>query len=466
MKRPLRLLAGLVVLLALFSVLAVAGTAQAQAQEEKPNFVVIMADDLGYADLSCYGNTDFDTPNLDQMAAEGMRFTDFHSSGPVCSPTRAGLMTGRYQQRAGVDGVIYASPQQNRHHGLFPEEVTFPELLRDGGGYATAMTGKWHLGYEPRFNPVNHGFEYFRGYVSGNVCYQSHFDRMGILDWWKGAEIANEPGYSTHLITQHALEFLKAQKGSDKPFCLYVAHEAPHSPWQGPEDPAIRAEGRANDDIQRAYREMVQEMDKGVGKILAELKASGLDRNTVVFFFSDNGGTPTREGANAPLNGFKGSLWEGGHRVPMIAWWPGKIPAGVDNESLSITLDIMPTLLDLAGVEAPEGHHLDGQSLAPLLLKGETFQDRRLFWGYGERAAMRHGPWKLVMNFDAEGKNEKKAKKNGKNRVPATALFNLADDLSEQHDLAAQYAERTAAMSESITAWREDVKTGATAQPE
>ena len=163
---------------------------------EKPNMILIMADDLGYGDLSCYGNEAYKTPRLDQMAAEGLRFTDFHSSGPVCSPTRAGLLTGRYQQRSGIPGVINASFKENRHHGLHASEITFPELIQDAG-YQTAMFGKWHLGYRERFNPMHHGFQTFRGYVSGNIDYHSHIDRMGVFDWWNGTHLEDEKGYST-----------------------------------------------------------------------------------------------------------------------------------------------------------------------------------------------------------------------------------------------------------------------------
>jgi arylsulfatase A-like enzyme len=213
------------------------GIACSEEPGRPPNIVLVLADDMGYGDASCYGNEAFRTPCLDALAAKGMRFLDFHSSGPVCSPTRAGLLTGRYQQRAGIPGVIYADPKQNRHHGLQVEEITFAELLQKAG-YATAVCGKWHLGYQKQYNPVHHGFGRFRGYVSGNVDYISHYDRMEIYDWWDGLELVEEEGYSTHLITEHAVRFIEENRR--RPFCLYVAHEAPHSPWQGPPDPPIR----------------------------------------------------------------------------------------------------------------------------------------------------------------------------------------------------------------------------------
>ena len=218
--------------------LLVAVMATAAAETSKPNFIIIMADDMGYGDAGCYGG-EIPTPNLDRMAKEGMRFTDFHSSGNVCSPTRAGLMTGRYQQRAGIPGVINADPKVGaHHHGLHPEkEITFSKLLKQAG-YATAICGKWHLGYTKNFNPVHHGFDRFNGFVSGNIDFHSHYDRMGVFDWWDGLELRKEEGYSTHLITKQALDFI--EKSKDGPFCLYVAHEAVHAPWQGPNDPPER----------------------------------------------------------------------------------------------------------------------------------------------------------------------------------------------------------------------------------
>ncbi|CAN0487019.1 unnamed protein product, partial [Laminaria digitata] len=205
-------------------------------QNTQPNFIIIMADDLGYGDISPFDGW-IHTPHLDQLAEEGMRFTDFYASGPVCSPTRAGLLTGRYQQRAGIPGVVYAAPDRNRNHGLQPGEWTFAEALREAG-YATGMFGKWHLGYETKYNPIHHGFDEFRGYVSGNVDYFGHVDQAGFYDWWSQDKLINEPGYVTHLITQHALRFI--EKNKDTPFVLYLPHEAPHYPFQGPDDEPFR----------------------------------------------------------------------------------------------------------------------------------------------------------------------------------------------------------------------------------
>ena len=418
-----------------------------------PNFVVIMADDLGYADISCYGDAGYETPHLDRLASEGLRFTDFHSNGAVCSPTRAALLTGRYQQRSGVDGVIYADPQQNRHHGLLPVEVTFADLLRESG-YRTGVFGKWHLGYNRRFNPVQNGFDTFAGYVSGNVCYQSHLDRMGIADWWHNGDLAAEDGYSTHLVTQHALEFIEQHQSES--FCVYVAHECVHSPYQGPGDPPVRKLGKVGDirsvarkDIRNAYAEMMIEMDRGIGEIVAKLKELQLERQTLVLFFSDNGAN--QNGRNTPWRGFKGSLWEGGHRVPCIAWQPKTVPVGTTNVP-TMTIDIMPTLLDFAGATIPGGHELDGVSLVSVLTENAALPPRNLYWKYNDKWAVRAHPWKLL------------AGEGGKNGKPSQ-LFNLDDDRHEAKDLAAQHPELVRELTERYHAWQAEISLTATKQP-
>lgn len=369
------------------------------AQPGPPNILLILADDLGYGDLSVYGGW-IQTPQLERLAREGVRLTDFHASAPICSPTRAGLLTGRYQQRAGIPGVVYADPQNPvHHHGLQPGEITFPKLLRERG-YATALMGKWHLGYLPRYHPARHGFDFFRGYLSGNVDYFSKVDQAGSYDWWHDEQAVQEEGYVTHLITAHALEFI--EKHRDRPFCLYVAHEAPHYPYQGPQDRAFRSVGSsqvrqdlAPEQIRRAYRSMVVEMDRGIGQILDRLAELGLQERTFVFFFSDNGAT--RQGSNGLLRGYKGQLWEGGHRVPALARFPGQLPADGVCSQLAISLDLMPTILALARVEPPEGHRLDGINLLPFLRGEEPARERTLFWEFRGRA-MRQGPWKLLLD--------------------------------------------------------------------
>ena len=440
--------------------------------DDRPNFVIIMVDDMGYGDAGCYGGTEFPTPNIDRLSAEGIRFTDFHSNGCVCSPTRAALLTGRYQQRAGVDEVIFAAFNRNRHHGLQRQETTFAELLSEAG-YATAITGKWHLGYKEQYNPIHQGFDRFVGYVSGNVDFHSHIDGSGVFDWWHQNEHHHETGYTTHLITRHACDFIKAQS-SDKPFCLYIAHEAPHDPYQGPGDKPVRKEGQSKvlwnhrepQHAKRAYREMMIEMDKGVGEVLATLKRTEQDENTLVLFFSDNGATGP--GSTGGLRGRKGSLWEGGHRVPGIARWPNRIKAGSVTHQLAMTLDIMPTLLDLASVTAPPGLILDGQSLAAVLLNGDTIDNRRLFWKYGDAVCMRDGHWKLIIN----GGDGRRQNPNKRQQRPAEAsndrrlaLFDLAKDPTEAHNLASEHPQRVTRMQNDIPFWELAVGVNATQQP-
>ena len=286
-------------------------------KDEKPNFIIIMADDLGYGDVGCYGSSKILTPNIDGLAKGGMRFTDYHSNGAVCSPTRAALLTGRYQQRCGINGVVTAA--RHRETGLALSEVTFAEVLK-GAGYTTGLFGKWHVGYPVEFNPMKQGFDEFAGFVSGNVDYQSHIDQEGYFDWWKGEKLEDEKGYTTDLITKHGERFIEKHKGES--FCLYLAHEAPHYPYQGPGDGPERAVGNRNafpgrKDRAAAYVEMVEAMDAGIGRIVAKVKAMGIERKTLIFFCSDNG--PATHGDSGGLRGKKGSLWEGGHRVPGIA---------------------------------------------------------------------------------------------------------------------------------------------------
>lgn len=433
------------------AILAIVGLLAANTingEEPRPNFVVVMADDLGYGDLSCYEGW-IKTPALERLATRAVKLTDFHSSGNVCSPTRAGLLTGRYQQRAGIPGVIFADPSRPQHdHGLQPEEVTFAEMLQ-ADGYATGMSGKWHLGYTKNYNPVRQGFDQFVGYVSGNVDYFSHVDQAGNYDWWHQDEHAVEEGYSTHLITEHSVKFIR--ENADKPFCLYVAHEAPHYPYQGPDDKAEREVGGAfknqgaTHDIEQAYREMVVEMDRGVGEILDVLEELELSDRTIVFFFSDNGAN--QRGSNKPLRGNKGSNWEGGHRVPCLISWPGQLPEGELCDQLSISLDIMPTLLSAAGVEAPTNRKLDGMDLLPILRGDRVEEQRKLYWN-GQ--AMRHGDWKLI---------------NAGRGGDGFQLFDLSADIGEKSNVSQEHPERFEEMKRDLAAWKRDVEATATAQP-
>ena len=317
------------------------GTACGPTSDQRPNFVVILADDLGYADIGVYGSDRNHTPHLDGMAAEGLRFTDFHSNGPMCTPTRAALLTGRYPHRFGQQFESALSGIDDYDIGLPLDAVTIAEVL-GGEGYATGMYGKWHLGYHPPFMPADQGFDDFRGLGSGDGDHHSHIDRSGRPDWWHNSELEMEPGYTVDLIARHSVDFIKRHQ--EQPFFLYVAHLAIHFPWQGPDDPGYRVEGGNyhnltklgqldGTDVSPKVNEMVEAVDGSVGAILEALREHGLESQTLVIFTSDNGGYLTYQGGyhniseNGPLRGQKGDVYEGGHRVPAIAWWAGPNPA-------------------------------------------------------------------------------------------------------------------------------------------
>ena len=412
----------------------------------QPNIVVILADDMGYGDISAYDGW-IETPNLDRMASKGARFVDFHSNGAVCSPTRAALVTGKYQQRVGIPSVVLAREDAPTHRdGIREQHTTFGELMR-AAGYRTAIFGKWHLGYYVENNPVRHGFDEFRGYISGNVDFFSHVDQVGRLDWWNGDQIEDEDGYTTKLITEHALDFL--DRSHERPLCLYIAHEAPHYPYQGPNDKAERVVGQnANSshgsraDKKNAYREMVVEMDKGIGQILQRMETLGIAEDTFVFFFSDNGATQL--GSCGPLRGNKGSVWEGGHRVPAMAYWPGQIKPMVVR-STAMGMDLVPTMLKLATDRVPDAHGLDGSDLSDLLRHGKSLPPRDLFWDIGKKgSAIRRKDWKLIRTVAKSG-----AVKN--------SLFDLNSDLGERSDVAAQHPEVVMRLDAALTQWRKDV---------
>ncbi len=409
-------------------------------KQRRPNIVLIMADDLGYGGIGCYGNKRIQTPHLDELAKGGLLFTDFHSNGSVCTPTRAALLTGRYQQRAGLEGVIYVKGE-TREVGLNPSEITIAKMLQQAG-YATGIIGKWHLGYQPQFNPVHFGFDEFRGYVSGNIDFHSHYDNAGIFDWWHNLDTIHEEGYVTDLITKHSLDFI--EKNQDEPFFLYVPHEAPHVPFQGRTDTAYRFPGRAFTyygpvrDRDRAYKDMVEAMDEGVGAIVHKIRDLDLEENTMIVFISDNGGETF--GHNGVLSGSKISLMEGGHRVPAIVYWKNKIRPGKSDATV-MSFDWMPTFLNLASAQnlAHKNPILDGFDLSQHLLKGTPVRSRHLFWRYRHQRAVRKDQYKLfVSDHD-------------------TLLFDLENDLEELHDLSPSDPERAHALANTLLEWEHEM---------
>lgn len=418
--------------------------------DKEPNIILIMADDLGYGELSCYGSKWVQTPNIDLLAEQGVRFTDYHSNGPVCSPTRAALMTGKYQQRTGVEGVITAAT--HRDVGLSLDEITIAEELKKLG-YSCGMFGKWHLGYPKSFNPVFQGFDRFVGFVSGNIDYHSHIDQEGYLDWWNDTIISNEPGYTTDLITKYGVEFIRNNnpQKTGKPFFLYLPQEAPHYPIQGRNDGPVRIEGSnkyirqvAKDSVQIIYTQMIEIMDESVGDIVKTLAEEGLEDNTIVIFCSDNGAAGAR-GDNGILRDSKGSVYEGGHRVPGMIRYPGKIKPGTVCNTPVIGMDFLPTLLDFAGGK-PSGKNIDGISIKSLLVNGTELPERDLFWSFGNKNAVRSGNWKLV--------------KIGQNGASEVELFNLETDLSEKNNVSGQEPERTKNMLQKLEAWGKEVREG------
>jgi arylsulfatase A-like enzyme len=386
----------------------------------RPNIVLIMADDLGYGDVGCYGATKAKTPNIDALANSGVRLTDFHSNGPMCTPTRAALMTGRYQQRcAWVDdeelSPVYREQRkenlkQRWAWGISLNEQTLPRLLQHSG-YRTGLFGKWHLGYDVKFHPMNFGFDEFRGYIGGAVDYHTHVATHGSkeVDWWQDKRIENEEGYTTDLLTKYAVHFI--EKNKNHPFYLYLAHEAVHTPLQG-RDPGKKLSPKDT------YKEMIEVLDESVGAVIDTLRKNDLDKNTLVIFCSDNGPIGVGATDNASLKGSKGSMFEGGHRVPFIARWPGVIPAGQTNDQAVMSMDLLPTFVKLADTTAPEGHQIDGMDIMPVLKDSSKQTERVLHWLFGGDWAVRQGPWKLI----------------GKSDRPLT-LVNLEADIEEKHNV-------------------------------
>lgn len=409
-----------------------------QDQESSPNIILIMADDLGYGDIGCYGNKNIQTPALDKIAREGMKFISYYSNGPVCTPTRASLMTGNYPQRAGLEGVIYAAKAKRYDGGISAEEKTIAELFKNNG-YTTGIFGKWHLGYKPEHNPIRHGFDEFYGYVSGNVDYISHRDGIGSYDWWHNQDTIYEEGYVTDLITNRAIAFMERNK--DQPFLLYLPHEAPHFPYQNRTDEADRLPGKdfkawgSRPDKENAYKEMVEIMDENIRRVFEKLGELGLEKNTFVFFCSDNGALEL--GNNGELKGFKGSLWEGGIRVPALAWYPEQISQGTISDAIIMSMDVMPTLLSVAGIKTDI--QCDGKDFSEVLFTNEEMQERPLFWRYRNQWAVREGKWKYLKTNNKE------------------YLFDLKNDISETTNLREEYPEIMVNLKSHLDEWQDEM---------
>jgi arylsulfatase A-like enzyme len=365
----------------------------------RPNIVFIMADDLGYADLSCCGRRDFSTPNIDRIAERGIRFTQAYANSAVCSATRLALITGRYQYRLplGLEEPLAGKTDV----GLPPEHPTLPSLLRDAG-YATALVGKWHLGMPPKFGPLKSGYDQFWGIRTGAIDYYSHRNARGEDDLWDGDVAVHQSGYLTDLLGDRAVETIERFAADRRPFLLSLHFTAPHWPWEAPGDQSeserlLGSRLRHYDGGTLAtYARMVQAMDRQVGRVLQALDVNGLSGNTVVVFTSDNGGE--RFSDTWPFTGVKTELLEGGLRVPALMCWPDRIRAGQTSEQVTITMDWLPTLLEAAETEPDAAYSPDGISLLPVLTGRLAAASRRLFWRYKTNAqrAARDGDFKYL----------------------------------------------------------------------
>jgi len=412
----------------------------ADAPASKPNILVILADDLGYADVGFNGCKDIPTPNLDTLAKSGLRCTSGYVTHPFCSPSRAGLLTGRYQQRFGHENNPAWLPESTVA-GLPVSQTTLPQVLKSAG-YVTGCVGKWHLGAHPQYHPNRRGFDEYFGLlggghvylpgVKGSVEYQIPMDRSG----------KSEP-LTEHLTTVLAREgssFITRHK--NQPWFLYLAFNAPHTPLQVT-DPLMERVKHITDETRRGYAGLVVGLDDAVGVVMNALKESGQVENTPVFFFSDNGGpVSVTHSDNTPLRGAKGDVFEGGIRVPFVVSWPGRVPQGKDYAQPVISLDVVATAVALTGASVPVGHTLEGTNILPYLTGRQTGAPHdRLFWrsGGGAKFAVREGNWKLVGGQDGK-----------------TQLFNLAADVGESKDLAAARPEVLTRLSHAYADWNKD----------
>jgi arylsulfatase A-like enzyme len=420
-------------------VLLFAGAVFAQSFTQparKPNFIFILVDDMGYADLSSFGSKDIRTPNIDRLAKEGVKLTQMYSNGPVCTPTRAAFITGRYQQRVGLEWAINAT---EKDPGLPVEEGSLARMLKNNG-YATALIGKWHLGSKPEFLPARHGFDEFLGITGGNADMYSHRNLPGENVLYEGEKPTEVAGYLTEHLERRSVDFIQRHK--DKPFFLYLAFNAVHWPFQRANRPdMIRTRETWFDGTRADYIEMMQSLDRGVGQVLDTLDRLGLAKDTLVVFTSDNGGE--RLSDMGPYFNTKGTLWEGGIHVPGLARWPAALPKGKVSNQVAITMDWTATILAAAGVQ-PE-RQLDGVNLLPILQGKQAAQDRTLCWridraGFRQQA-IRSGKWKLVTQPTSVDR----------------LLFDLERDPGERRNLFYEHQDKAKELQARLAAWDKEM---------
>ncbi len=449
-------------------------------EARKPNILIIVSDDQGYADVGFHGCRDIPTPNLDSLAHNGVRFSNGYVSCPYCSPTRAGLVTGRYQQRFGHE--FNPGKTEAKNVGLPLSETTIADRLKSAG-YATGIVGKWHLGSAPRFHPQRRGFDEFFGFLGGGHPY---FPGQG-APIYRGTEVVTEDRYLTDAFAREAVSFVDRHKRV--PFLLYLAFNAVHTPMHASDD-RLRRFASITDEPRRKYAAMLTALDEGVGKVLDSLRLAGLERDTLIVFISDNGG-PTMPGTtinasrNDPLRGSKRTTLEGGIRVPFVLTWKGTLPQDVVYNLPVIQLDILPTVLAAAGVRAEPEWKLDGVNLLPFI-KGQTSDAPHdaLYWRLGEQSAVRRGDWKLVRydrtvddpnarartkatadassragnRTEADDDEKTRAKAQAEVKVTQPRLYNLAHDPGEKQDLATAHPEKVAELQSLWDSWAAQLK--------
>jgi arylsulfatase A-like enzyme len=394
---------------------------------DKPNILIILVDDLGYGDLSCYGANDLKSPNIDSLMADGMRFDSFYANCPVCSPTRAALLSGTYPDLVGVPGVIRTHPENN--WGWLSQKATLLPRTFKAAGYHTSLIGKWHLGLEEPNTPNGRGFDYFKGFLCDMIDdYYTH-RRHGINYFRENRREIDPPGHATDLFSQWAIDTLGERKGKPDPFFMYLAYNAPHTPIQPPRDwlEKVKAREPGISDRRAKLVALIEHMDYGIGRVIDALKKNGQYKNTLTIFSSDNGGQVSVGGTNGNHRGGKQDMYEGGLKVPTCAVWPGKIQAGTRSNLVGITMDLYPTACAAAGASVPS--HVRGKSLLPTMLGQAQKFDRDLIFVRREGGlryngqdyhAFRRGDWKLVHNSPFE----------------PYELYNLKTDPLEQNDLA------------------------------
>jgi len=402
---------------------------------QKPNIVYIMADDLGYADLSCYGRKEYQTPHLDQLAAQGIKFTNAYATTPVCTPTRVAFMTGRYPARLNVG--LYEPIAEGRKDSLVGLSSATPSVatLMKKAGYETMLIGKWHLGYRPQFSPTANGFDYFFGFHAGASDYVTHKNQGGLDDLFENDKPVRQSGYLTDIFAQKAVERIKAKH--PKPFFLALMFNAPHWPWEARGDPAYTDNSWTKGGSKETYAKMMQSLDDGVGLVLEALVDAGLSKNTVVIFTSDNGGE--RFSDNSPYKGGKMGLWEGGIREPAFIRWPGKIRPNSTTKQVVTTMDWTASILAIGGAMPDAVFPLDGMNIMPVILGEKKNVDRTLYWRVFQRKqnkAMRDGKWKYLQDEKGE-----------------EYLFDLDVDPVEDHNVKEQYKAEFESLKKKYSQW-------------